>query len=744
MPNGSGIRCIDDAAAINEWDNRYSDAEIGMHVESADGYGRTHAVGVVSEESHTNGFDNIQYTGKRKEWLGCKASEAKLIDNHDIRVNTGNSSSRGSQCLGAGRSSSDFISSSQAFGDERSSTARSSLSSRDSCVTLSEYSVYSSNSNCSHSSRDSRESEMSISSGSQSSRESSCDLRNRISYNNMMSEDRSVVMPVKSPRQMIPANALKQITKRFPTGNLSVERVETKHKESSTQKLSGVISHRSTNTESPVTVPPWDKDNICVSELISVSNESRSGEPDSLVTSSTVRNGCGLNYNATEPSSDVINETKLNKSGLIENQFIKNYQESDNEENNIIDIYEVYDDSFPYKGHDTPPTEWMVERERITDQLHVYSARSMQMCSSLTNCSISDKSHNCAVPNSDIPTISVSCSRNESCIDEKPGETSIAMGVSSQNKASVAEEEKLVPSGLSSPATSGTCIFLTSLENNEDFNGTFDNTGLIYQQLSPANIKEFGRNVYSVPNAHDFPKRVRSSSMLKCGCESEGRTRFLLERLESGYFSDVPVSDTHLSAGEFTEAIIHARNLVRILECALDRTLPLNTDGNKAKSSPQHASTTRRKQRSTSLSPDVLRRCKRTDSSCSAATSELFHDREDRVLGSGTGTTNKEGVTPEHSSEAKPQLSCDIVSTRRCCYGDAAYMLRVSPEELRKQRALLKPAVDRRLHGAVVQVLDIADILKNAITRRRKFVDPSEEFTCGTNRSMSEWSLEST
>ena len=66
----------------------------------------------------------------------------------------------------------------------------------------------------------------------------------------------------------------------------------------------------------------------------------------------------------------------------------------------------------------------------------------------------------------------------------------------------------------------------------------------------------------------------------------------------------------------------------------------------------------------------------------------------------------------------------------------------MSAEELRKQRTLLKPANDRRVRGTVVQGLDMADVLRRTISRRRRFLDPSEEFICGNNRSVSECSLE--
>jgi hypothetical protein len=483
-----------------------------------------------------------------------------------------------------------------------------------------------------------------------------------------------------------------------------------------------------------------------VSKFVSLSTESRSEEPDSLDISSTLRNGYDLYTNATEPSTSESSEANVNKNEFIENQYISNNQASDNQENNIINVSPVVcGHCCLNNSHETLIKEWTVKEETVTDQVHICCARSIEICNCLLNCSISDESHNRAVPNSETCNVSASCSRNESSFDEKPDEIAIAMEMSSQNKASAAEEAESVSSGLNSRATSETSISLTNLENNADFDGTFDNSDFTYyQQLSPADNKGFGRKVYSEPTGPHVPNRVRSSSVLKCDCESGGRTRFLLERLESGYFPDVPVSDIPLSAGEFTEAILHARQLVRVLERALDRALSLNTDRTSTESSLEYASTTRRKQRSCSLSPNILRRCKRIDSMRSQVTSEPFRDREDRVLVADTGKIDKEGVNAEHTSDVKPPLSCDSVGTRRCYYGDAPYMLHVSPEQLRKQRALLKPAVDRRLHGAVVQVLDMADVLRNAITRRRKFMDPSEEFTCGTNRSVSEWSLEGT
>jgi hypothetical protein len=66
----------------------------------------------------------------------------------------------------------------------------------------------------------------------------------------------------------------------------------------------------------------------------------------------------------------------------------------------------------------------------------------------------------------------------------------------------------------------------------------------------------------------------------------------------------------------------------------------------------------------------------------------------------------------------------------------------VSAEELRKQRTLLKPVPDRGAHGSVAQVVDMADVLRNTISRRRKFLDPSDEFIGGNNSADSECSLE--
>lgn len=728
-PNGSELCCIDDEAVTNESGNQFSNAGICAHAERTDDNGGSNANDVnqnlLSKES-----DNIQYTEKTEQWFGDIDSEGKPIEDRDLSVNTG-SSSTGSEFSDTDKTSSDFISSSQAFSDERASSVRSCLSGSSSYVTLSEYSADSCSSKCLYNSRESRFSNISISSDSQSSNR---DLRSGIRNNDHVAADTLAT----SPRKKITADAVEQLTRRFPNENISLKPQNTKRKKLLAQRSSGVISNRSRITESPVTVPPRDKDNACLSEFISVSTESSTGGSDSSRISCALRKGHVLNTKATDPTTNESRETSANKKELIENQCITNDQSNDNEENKIIDVCRmVSGHSCLNKGHENLSNEYIVEEGTITDQVRLCCARSMKICNYVLNCSVSGESRDQAVPDPDTYNVITNVSRNESCIGEKSDQSAIAMEML-RNKTPAAEEEESLSSGLDSRTTSQTSVSRTNMKNNDDLHiRKFHNSECEFQQLSSPNNKEFVRNVYSVPTGPQVPKKL-----LQCDCESGGRTRFLLERLECGCLPNVSASDIPLSGGEFTEAILHARQLVRVLERALDRALSLNTDRTSTESSLEYVSTIKRKQRSSSLSPNILRRCKRIDSMCSSASTKSFLDMEDRVLGPDTGVNYRKGLNAEHTSDVKPPVPCDSVSTRRWNYGDEPYMLYVSPEQLQKQRALLKPVAERRLHGSVVQVFNMADILKNAITRRRKFMDPSEEFTCGTNRSVSEWSLE--
>jgi hypothetical protein len=737
-PNGRQRCCIDDGAVINESGNEYSDTGIGIRVGHTDNGGPK--ANKVNQNPLNEEFDNIQHTGKSKEWLGYeKDSEGKLCKNQNLPVNAG-SGSTGSQYSDRDRPSTDLISSSRAFSDQGANSVRSCLSDSSSYVTLSENSVDSYSRNYSYSSRESHGSGIHISSGSESYNESSCDLMSDISRTNEISEDGSVVIPEASPRKMISAKAARQLIRSFPDGNLSLEPHNSRHKESWTQNSSGVTSKHGKSTGSPVTVPPRCKDNARVSKLASLSTESRTEGSGSLDISPILRNEYGLNSNATE-SSRGCSEANMNKSEFIENKYIANDRASDNDENVIIFSSVVYGHCCLNEGHTTLPKEWPIEEEKITDQLPLCCARSMETCKCLLNCSKSDESNNREVPNSDTCKVSASCSRNENHFDEKSDEIAVAIEMSSQNKTSIAGRESVTPH-LNSRATFQTHTFLTNLEDNEDFSGTFENFDFKCQKLYPN--KEFGRNVYSVPTGTRISNMARNLSELICDCESGGNTRILLEPRESGYNPCSPVSDISLSAGEFTEAVHHARQLVRVLGRALDSALSQKTNRTNTELPLDCASITRRKQRSRSLSPNILRRSKRSDSIRSPGATELSLRKKDSVSRADTDTNNKKGVDEEHTSDVKPSLSGDSVGSQRCYYGGEPYTLHVSPEQLRKQRALLRPAVDRRRHGAVVQMLDMADILKNAITQRRKFMDPSEEFTCGTNRSGSDCSLEGT
>jgi hypothetical protein len=541
-------------------------------------------------------------------------------------------------------------------------------------------------------------------------------------------EGGNILISAESTRRRIAANV--------SYGNLIRKPECLIQKKISSQRLSGIISDCSTDTESWVTVSS------------SGSTGSRSEDPNNLVISCTLENEYKRHTTAKESPTDQCGLADDNKREFddvvyyahLQTRCITSEEADDNAGDYNSNISPEFCDNHCLDGgHETPSGERIIKEEIITEQLCLCSEGSMKTCACLPNGFKSHESNNRSILDSDFcSTSSFRYSKSGSRLDEQSGEISAGMDISSQNVVSAVEEPESVSSCTNNRAPSADCVSLTNLE---DFNGTLDNSDVKCHQLSLDNNKELLKNVYSEP-IHHATNRVRSSSVLSRDCESERRAKFLLECLESGYFPNGSLPDVTLSAGEVTEAVKIARQLVCILECALDRVLPSSTNNASTESSLEKSSssfsanTTRRKQRSRSLSPNILRDFERTDSTCCPSKTELRSDREHIISDADNGTSDKKKVNLEFICDVKHH------DTRRFCHRDVPALLHVTPDQLQKQRTLLKPVSDRRLHGSIVQVLDVADILKNAILRRREVMNPSDEFICGTNRSVSEWSLD--
>ncbi|KAJ4427573.1 hypothetical protein ANN_25221, partial [Periplaneta americana] len=449
--------------------------------------------------------------------------------------------------------------------------------------------------------------------------------------------------------------------------------------------------------------------------------------------------------NREVPSKKIGNGAKSFSSPRKSNRCIVRFQadgevRSQDESEALNSSPEFHDYFSLSKGHETPSEEWTIEEE-TTDEMCLYCARNINTCVCLPNENDYEQYDgeltNRSITVSDFGTPSATCSRRGSKIDDQCSETALEERTSAQTMSSVDEcSRSTISSGLNSRST-GNSVSSTLFEDDRNLKERAFNTCDKYVRCLGVNV-EVRRHAYSAPIRTRAPNRVRSSSVLTCDCNSGRRTRFLLERLESGYFSDVPVPDIPLSAGEVMEAVLYARQLVCVLERALDRALSFGTccDNNYSSSrkTTSRSSNVRERKRSNSLSPNFLRRC-------DGAKPEVIGSYKDNGIDDVETGTDVRRTRLDNSLQSEVQTCTDRHRHHHkdsCCVP----LLSLSPEELQKQRSLLKPAADRRLHDAVAKVLDMADILKSAITRRRNVVDPSDEITCGTNRSISEWSLE--
>jgi hypothetical protein len=496
----------------------------------------------------------------------------------------------------------------------------------------------------------------------------------------------------------------------------------------------------STDTDSQVTVHSGGKRNASIS--ITEGKDRRNEEPDNFITSSALENGYEGIALAAEPSLhryrevDEVEFDDIVHYAGCRNRYIANVEENGghvNDNSNIISS-EMCGKYCLNKSEKTAKEERRIEEETIIDQSCVRCVGSVKICS-YTNDFILNESNNPPIHDSDFRTTSDNCSRIENYFKEHADEIMICTELPVNE---VSEEAESVLSDLNSPTAPANYVPPTDFEHYVNFVKTSDKCAFQYHQLPSANNKEAHKNVDSTPTRHHAADRMRHSAATS-DCDSGRKTKPLVRRPES----DDSAPDISLLAGEAVEAVICARQLLRVLERALNRAFNSNTDRSNTEVSPWVLSTnfsagrTRRKQRPRSLSPNILRHFNRIDSVCSQTQTEICSDRDYSALGADTGESNTKGANEKQTSDVKPPLSSSGVFMRSCCYRDAAPFLSLSPEQLRKQRALLRPATDRRIQGDV-QLFDMADILRNAISRRRMFIGPTDEFICGSNTSVFE------
>jgi hypothetical protein len=737
---------------FKEPDNQSREVTKQNHAEKKDSVKSNRNGDNQNSNSETIETDDLESAGKAIRLLDSdKDSEDELKSENQSSSTNADSSNMESQYSERGRISSELISSNQSFGDEGSGSTRSCLSGRSSCVSLSEYSVDSCSSTSSLKSRKSHQREI-LSGVSNSSRETSGDLSNKISGKNNEVEYRNFELAVESS---IKGNDIQKITRSFPEECLSRNPENSRQVENSNQKSSGVITNSSMVTELQVAPSCGSEDNVCASNSFSVSIEGRNEETHNFITSSTCKNAKDISTASIEPLTDQCvqeNERKRELNSIIsyvnfENKFMASDKTSDNVDNDSAKSKSStnYDRYFLNKVHEIQIKGRVIEEERKAEHPCLYSgAENTKICSCPSNSFLLSESDTRSSYNSAFCDTNARCSGGKSHFDEKPGEYVAGVDKISHNKFSATLQSEPGSSGLRSPPSSGNYVSPTNSRNDEDYDEKFYSCNKERQVLNE-NFPMPKQDLYSSPIRSHTPNTMESLSAMARDSESGRTSRRLLDCLDSHYFPDIS-----FPAGEVMEAVICARQLVCVLERALDRALSwntkeTNTDSSMGKCSSSFPSnSTRRKQRSNSLSPNVFRLCKERDSTCSSATTEFRLDGKHSVLDSDSATGKKEGVNQKENGDVKPHFIRDVVGRRRLSCVDAPPLLIVSAEELRKQRTLLKPVTDREAHGSVAQVFDMADVLRSTISRRRKFLDPSDEFICGSNRSDSECSLENT
>ena len=260
-------------------------------------------------------------------------------------------------------------------------------------------------------------------------------------------------------------------------------------------------------------------------------------------------------------------------------------------------------------------------------------------------------------------------------------------------------------------------------------------TDAMTQQITPSNNTPKSSNRSHSATVQSAPQtRSRVPSGVTCSCNSGRETKLLIEHLESGYFPDMSLPDIPMTAADIMEAVLYARQLVRVLERALHKALSFSENLSKSDSRRSCFTTNdSNKKRCRSLSPKMLRYCCPVESPQSKDFNlQNRGNVSDIKCVSGSCTNLHLGET-----EDKGPHKYDYMMKYK------KYYPRVTADELQKQKDLLKPPTERVFQQTISQVYDTADILKNIICRRRKVIEPPDGFVSDANRSVSNWSLDS-
>ncbi|PSN56874.1 hypothetical protein C0J52_00659 [Blattella germanica] len=464
-----------------------------------------------------------------------------------------------------------------------------------------------------------------------------------------------------------------------------------------------------------------NSDEIC-KELREVDNLTRSGKEFNVV--------IPKDSFTVETDSQILCSTGTSIPPF-EAAYSTNFEKSDNEHGmDSCDQPELYGYYVYNEGHETPSDEWTVEDDSpsFSDDLCPNQEASLQNYDLLIKSNSVLKGGEIPFRNySKINGNSFVTIRNANCCNEYNQEILFdAQGSSTGNC-------------LQTGSSMSELYFQTS--PHSQISSINDNKTISEAIVTP-DERNIGvkRRVLSAPIQSRPLESIRSPAV---PLDSERQARFLLENLDSGYLSDIPAPDITMTAGDIMEAVLYARQLVRVLERTLDRALSSARKTSSTNTSVRcHYSEKRNEnRRCRSLSPSLLRHCKGLNRAIFTGSNNCVTSRENESL-------NVENLE-NHSTDLPEKINDCGYEKKLSCNGKCdnmnfckPYILSITPEQLQKQRALLKPAAQRSLQETVAQVLDMADILKNVISRRRLVMDPTEELICGTNRSVSEWSLE--
>nr|CAD7414944.1 unnamed protein product [Timema poppensis] len=197
-----------------------------------------------------------------------------------------------------------------------------------------------------------------------------------------------------------------------------------------------------------------------------------------------------------------------------------------------------------------------------------------------------------------------------------------------------------------------------------------------------------------------------------------------------------------LSVSEVLEAASYARHLATVLERALTRSSGLNMPQHDLQTpeeytmretqSPSHVSIEGYNVKNDigSVKSRVCIRKPLVNVSINPDT-----PREKQLL-------SEETNEPTHGLTTSRETRLDAQAhSKNICFCCGPRLTSISPDELQKQRSLLRPPAPVPTPSTTSTVmLDVGELLKNAISQRREVVTPLDDASCATSRSVSEWS----